>query len=153
MHPKVPLAAVALTLAIAGPAVAQVSADEAAIRDAVAQLGKGGVDLRTRDQVFFSGSYVRPIVTGENEPELTTRGRRSVPGSDRVTWRVRRIEVASSGDLAYEFSDGTIARRVKRPDGTEEAATLENSALRVWKKVDGRWLVAVHFSAPHGDRP
>jgi len=124
--------------------------DEAAIRAAIAQLP--ATDLRTADSIFFSGALIRPVVRGQSTPQLTTRGRSVVPGSDRVETRVHRIEIAKSGDLAYEFSDGTITRRIKRPAGGEEPATLENSTLRVWKKVDGRWLVAAQFSAPHGDR-
>ena len=125
--------------------------DEAAIRAAIAELQR--TDLRTADSLFFSGAYVRPFVRGENEETLlTTRARMVVRGSTRNDLQVRRIEVASSGDLAYEFSDGTVSRRMKQSDGTEQPATFQNSTLRVWKKVNGQWRVAAHFSAPHGDR-
>ena len=125
--------------------------DEAAIRAAIADVQR--TDLRTADSIFFSGVLKRPFVRGQGEPEPTTRGQTVVPGSDRVEVRVRRIEVAAAGDMAYEFSDGTIRRLVRTADGREAPATVENSILRVWRKVDGRWLIAAHFSAPHGDRP
>ena len=124
--------------------------DEAAIRVAIAEVQR--TDLRTVDSIFFSGILKRPFVRGQSEPEPTTRGQTVVPGSDRVEVRVRRIEIAQAGDMAYEFSDGTVNRRVRTADGREEPATVENSILRVWRKVDGRWLIAAHFSAPHGDR-
>jgi ketosteroid isomerase-like protein len=136
--------------AVAATAAQPPSGDEAAIRAAIGELQRS--DLRTADSIFFSGGLKRPFVRGQSEPEPTTRARTVVPGSDRTETRVRRIEIAQAGDLAYEFSDGTGTRRMKRPDGSEEPATFENSTLRVWKKVDGRWLVAAHFAAPHGDR-
>jgi ketosteroid isomerase-like protein len=124
--------------------------DETAIRAAIAELPRA--DLETADSIFFSGALMRPFIRGQGKPEPSTRGQAVVPGSDRVETRVRRIEVAASGDMAFEFSDGTINRRVRAADGREQPATFENSTLRVWRKVDGRWLVAAHFSARHGDR-
>jgi ketosteroid isomerase-like protein len=125
--------------------------DEAAIRAAIERV-RAGEDLRTQDAIFFSGAYKRPIVRGESKPEPTARAQTIVTGSERTTIRVRRIEVASGGDMAYEFSDGTIARRQKRAGGADEEVVFENSILRVWKKVGGQWRLAAHFSAPHGDK-
>jgi ketosteroid isomerase-like protein len=145
----VAVAGVLLALTAAGAAQPSVG-EEAAIRAAIAELPR--TDLRTVDSVFFSGAYMRPFIRGQNESEpLTALARTIVPGSTKNDIRIRRIDVASSGDMAYEFSDGTVTRRMKRPDRSEEPATFENSMLRVWKKVNGQWRVAAHFSAPHGD--
>lgn len=144
----------ALLVGAGDPVIGQaaMSHDEQAIRQRITDLTRTAVDLRTADSIFFSGVLTRPFIRGQGKPEPTTRGQTVVAGSDRVETRVRRIEIAAGGDMAYEFSDGTIRRLVRGPDGREEPATLENSSLRVWRKIDGRWLVAAHFSAPHGDR-
>jgi hypothetical protein len=147
------LAAGVFTLAAQVPAQVAMSSDELAIRLAIVQLDRGDVDLRTDDSILFSGAYVRPVIRGESRVEPTARARSVVPGSSRTETRVQRIEIAASRDMAYEFSDGTVSRREKQPSGREQPSSFDNSTLRVWKKVDGRWLVAAHFSAPHGAPP
>ena len=41
------------------------SADEEAIRDAIAEINAGRTAPRTTDMVFWSGAYVKPYVQGE----------------------------------------------------------------------------------------
>ena len=54
-----------------------------------------------------------------------------------------RIEVAESGDLAYDL--GTTVAYLNGPDGPYED---HQKYLLVWKKMDGRWkAVAGHFSS------
>jgi ketosteroid isomerase-like protein len=68
-----------------------------------------------------------------------------LPGSQKNKTTVRRIEIAKSGDLAYEFSDSELSFDLK--DGKRES--FPTSALRVWKKEGGEWKVAAQFSRPH----
>ena len=50
-----------------------------------------------------------------------------------------RIEIAKSGDLAYEFSNSDVRFDLK--SGQEEI-TIPASVLRVWKKDGGQWKIA-----------
>jgi ketosteroid isomerase-like protein len=98
---------------------------------------------QTADSILFTGGMKRPFVRGQGQPELKP-GVAERKGASIVT-KVRRVEVARSGDMAYEFSDvdATII------EGSGKSRTFQASLLRVWKKVDGKWQVAARFQAPH----
>lgn len=60
--------------------------------------------------------------------------------------KVQRIEVASAGDMAYEYSLGTLEYDV---DGSPvRHVSFETGLLRVWKKAGGEWKVAAWFVRP-----
>lgn len=93
----------------------------------------------------------RPAVGSEpheqapGEWQLSNR----VPGSERVNTTPVRIEIAKSGDLAYEFSNGELSFELK--NGKKESLT--NSSLRVWRKEAGVWKMAAQFTHPHYQDP
>jgi ketosteroid isomerase-like protein len=72
-----------------------------------------------------------------------------VPGStmDKIT--PVRIEVAKSGDLAYEFSNSDLSYQLK----SGQKVNTKTSTLRVWRKENDVWKVAAHFARPHADQP
>jgi len=53
-----------------------------------------------------------------------------------VTWSTTAVEVAASGDLAFERGNWT-----SDPDGAGEAPEEHGEYLTVWKKIDGQWKV------------
>jgi len=60
-----------------------------------------------------------------------------------ATGHPMRIEVAESGELAYDI--GTTVAQLNGPDGPFEDP---QKYLFVWKKIDGKWkAVAGHFSS------
>jgi ketosteroid isomerase-like protein len=99
--------------------------------------------------IVFTGALRRPRVRGEApaEPIARVKGREFV----RAKTTIRRIEFGSSGDMAYVFSDSDVSYRIKGPDGQMQDQSFTNSALRVFRKIDGKWLQAAHFAAPHRD--
>lgn len=141
----------ALVLVIADVSVSAAQttqSDEQQIRGLIAKYDSGQQQgMFASDRVFWSGALKRPIVGSQQGEEVPGDRRLSerVPGSQRNTTTVRRIEVAKSGDLAYEFSDSVIRYELK--DGTKGA--LQNSTLRVWRKEAGQWKIAAHFARPH----
>ena len=138
--------AFAAALLTSTPTAAQnTSADETAIRELIAALDKGTPVAQTADFVLFTGGMKRPFVRGQGEPELKP-GVAERKGGSTAT-KVRRIKVAKSGDMAYEFSDvdATII------EGSGKSGSFQASMLRVWKKVDGKWHVAARFQAPHSE--
>ena len=102
----------------------------------------------TDDTVFWSGAYGRPL-EGRKHMEAVRKGRRAASQriNERRTRDVKRLVVAQSGDLAYEYGDYTLA--FDEPDGRK--FRVSGSYTRVWRKDDGQWKVALWFGQPHGD--
>jgi ketosteroid isomerase-like protein len=124
------------------------SSDEQQIRALIAQFDSGQRQgMGTKDVIFWTGAYKRPTIGNEQGEEVAGAGQVSarVPGTNRAKTSVVRIEVAKSGDLAYEFSNVEVSLELK--DGKKMA--FPNSTLRVWKKEAGQWKIAAHFARPH----
>jgi uncharacterized protein (TIGR02246 family) len=51
-----------------------------------------------------------------------------------ISWTTTDVQVAASGDLAYELGSFTMD-----PDGAGETPAAEGEFLTVWSKVDGSW--------------
>ena len=151
-------AAVLASIAISAEAQSQ-SADERAIRDLIARYDQGESVARTDDMILWSGEFKRPIVGSQKREELPADQQPSarVPGapSTRVSFSRRRVttpvrvEIAKSGDLAYEFSNSELIFDLKNG----ERETIPSSVLRVWKKDGGQWKIAAMFARPHYQEP
>ncbi len=63
--------------------------------------------------------------------------------NSKVVRTVQRLEVAASGDMAWEFSYSTLEY-----DKDSRHISFDTGILRVWKKVDGNWSVAASFMRP-----
>jgi ketosteroid isomerase-like protein len=126
---------------------ADVKAEEAAIRALIASDARLS---HTEDEVFWSGAYKRPVVGSEKPepyPESAAGKRRN---QKNTVTTIDRLEVAASGDMAWEFSHSTLEwDQEGDPSGHVSVAAAE---LRVWKKVGGEWKVAAFFARPL-DRP
>jgi hypothetical protein len=148
-------AAVLISIAISAEAQSQ-SADERAIRDLIARYDQGEAVPRTDDVIVWSGEFKRPTVGSQRGDALPPDQRPSaaaprppsarVPGSRRRVTTPVRIEVAQSGDLAYEFSNSEVVFDLQ--NGDRESA-IPASVLRVWKKDGGQWKMAAMFARPH----
>jgi hypothetical protein len=136
------------------------SADERAIRELIARYDNGDRVARTDDVIVWSGDFKRPTVGSEERDPLAADLRPSsarvqgapserVPKSRRRVTTPVRIEVAKSGDLAYEFSNSELQFDLE--NGDREMA-LPASVLRVWKKDGGQWKLAAMFARPHDQR-
>jgi ketosteroid isomerase-like protein len=114
-------------------------ADEAAIR---ALIARGGNPPHTTDIVMWTGVLKRPRMGSEPAQMYPDAGveRRT---NQKTSYRVQRLEVAASGDMAWEFSYGTLEY-----DKDSRHVSFDTGGLRVWKKVDGKWSVAANFMRP-----
>ena len=152
------LAAAAVLTSLASSAEAQSqSADERAIRELIARYDKGESVTRTGDVIVWTGEFKRPTV-GPQTPEALPADQRPssaripgspserVPGSRRRVTTPVRIEIATSGDLAYEFSNSELSFDLKN---AEREVAIPASVLRVWKKDGGQWKIAAMFARPH----
>ena len=133
------------------------SADELTIRDLIARYDRGETVAQTGDTIYWTGPFKRPTVGSEARDPLPADLQPSSPqdaasrsarlqGTRRRVTTPIRIEIAQSGDLAYEFSNSEVRFDLK--NGQQEVATPA-SVLRVWKKDGGQWKIAALFARPH----
>ncbi len=116
-------------------------AEEAAIRAAIPKLSVQKNYLK--EHVYWNnGTAVRPVNNGEQE--TPDRGKLLASKGE-----VQRLEVAASGDMAYEFSKYAITREITDPGQSPHTIQYDLSLLRIWKKVGGKWMVAAHLGRPH----
>ena len=118
-------------------------AEETAIR---ALIENGGGIPSTEDRIVWSGATKRPSVgsqRGEAFPEAKLDKRQN----QKTVWKVERLEVAASGDMAWEFSYGKLEYDLD--ESPSRHVSIDNAALRVWKKMGGQWKVeASSFQRP-----
>lgn len=122
------------------------AAEEAAIRTLVASGAADTGENRTDDRILWTRARVRPTVGKEDPDTWVPGGSPDLYRNLRITYQVRRIDLAKAGDLAYEYSDFNLTRE-RIADG--EKINFDGSLLRVWKKSDGAWKVAASFRFPH----
>jgi ketosteroid isomerase-like protein len=122
-------------------------ADEAAIRRLIGERDAGKPVPSTPDRVFWTAAFQQPVVGTETPtPRTHERGlEHRVPGTTKNDTQVRRIVIADSGDLAYEYSDGTLSFDLV--DG--QHISSPNSTLCVWQKEGGQWKQAAIFRITH----
>jgi uncharacterized protein (TIGR02246 family) len=125
------------------------AADERAIREIEAQWARtaaandldGCVSYYSDDASILPPNA--PIVSGKQAIRAVWA---SVLGpGDSLSWRVSKVEVSRSGDLAYAM--GVYQFTQKDPQG--KPVTDHGKTLEVWKKqADGKWkAVADSFSS------
>ena len=128
--------------------------DEAAIRAIAESLSNayGKTGHRARDayapqSIFVSGAYAKPIVGRDTKAERlpSARGERKNEESRET---IRRLNVSKSGDMAWEFTDFRLSWD---DSATGKRVGFPGSMLRVWEKIDGKWMIAAEFRRPNED--
>jgi len=121
------------------------AADESAIRAAVAEWAKAAEAKDAEKFLSFyapNGSLMPPgmsTATGTTALREAVTGLMAMPGLDKLTFGTTAVEVARSGDLAYET--GTYEETVTDPK-TKKTTTAKGKYVCVWKKqADGSWKV------------
>jgi uncharacterized protein (TIGR02246 family) len=148
-------ALVALTLALTGcqqptPQAADTRpADEAAIKAACDDQIKAStawdaakaVSGYTDDAVFMSPDA--PLIQGKAEIQKAFEA--MMKDKPQITVDAPKIEVAKSGDVAYEWVTGKMAVKDKKGKVTETGF----KSLTAWKKqADGSWKMTVDTFVP-----
>lgn len=120
--------------------------DEAVIRQLVADHNTGKAMLRyTDDRVFVSGAYPRPSYSANDQVfRQVSDSLRKVRQDQQQQQEIKRLQVAASGDMAYEVGEGRL-----RFTANNQRADVSNAYVRIWRKVDGQWLVDVFFARPN----
>jgi uncharacterized protein (TIGR02246 family) len=120
-------------------------ADEAAIRAASAEWSKAAeardldksVSYYAEDAVFLTDKGA--MVNGKNSIRMAWKDLVD-PGAPKLTFATTYVEVARSGDMAYEYGTYKLVTEVKKGKPKEE----KGKYATVWKKQrDGGWKVAL----------
>lgn len=126
------------------------AADETAIRAASAAWSKAslardldkGVSFFTEDAIVMSPHS--PMVKGKENIRKGWEQMLAQPGPG-LSFTMSGVEVARSGDLAYEYGTYSFATKDKKGKTTEE----KGKYVVVWKKqADGSWKAAVDIDNP-----
>jgi uncharacterized protein (TIGR02246 family) len=120
-------------------------ADEAAIRAASADWSKAA-QARDLDKTlsYYSEDAIYMVndgalVRGKDSLRMAWQPELASPGTT-LTWETTSVEVARSGDIAYEYGTYTQVTEEKKGKPKEE----KGKYVAVWKKQrDGSWKVAV----------
>lgn len=114
-------------------------AEDAAIR----MLVNGAVrPPSTDDRIAWTGAQKRPSV-GSSQGELFSADEVSRRKNSKSRQTIQRLEIAASGDMAWEYTLGSLDYDL---DGRH--VSFEQGILRVWKKVGGQWKIAASFVRP-----
>jgi ketosteroid isomerase-like protein len=134
-------------------------ADEAAIRaNSIAWSAAAKVKDKEKVLSFYSNDAV---VFDDGGPVQTTAAERLAAWDNNppdpnstLSWKTTKVEVAKSGDMAYEYGAYQYVTTAK--DGS--VTTLPGKYVLVWKKqANGTWKVAIDIdnkdAIPHSQRP
>lgn len=120
-------------------------ADEAAIRAAVVDWSKAAQakDLDKSVAPYAEdGAYLADkgaLVKGKNSIRLVWKDLLATPGAT-LSFATDTVEVARSGDIAYEYGTYNVVTEQKKGKPKEE----KGKYVTIWKKQkDGSWKVAV----------
>lgn len=136
-------AALLATACAKGPAV-DVAAEAQAIRDRSAEWL---VLAQAKDAAAIaSGVYTADAATlfdgeirkGTAEIEAGMTAEMSGAPDSTITWTTDDVQVAASGDIAYERGSFSFD-----PDGAGEAAARNGEFVTIWTKADGTWRAVV----------
>jgi uncharacterized protein (TIGR02246 family) len=120
------------------------AADEAAIRAAVIDWSKAAqAKDANKATSFYADDAMQfddkgPLVKGKDNIRAGWEQMLAMPGPG-LTFATTGVEVARSGELAYEYGTYDFATRDKKGEITDE----KGKYVTVWKKqADGSWKVA-----------
>jgi ketosteroid isomerase-like protein len=139
---------VVLLIAVAASALAlaaDTKQDEQEIRADIKKFDAGDSSLLMDDAIVVSGALVRPVVGRGDKPVLTKTsqdaGQRKNQHADTT---VVRIVFSNGGDMAYEYDNFKL-----QFDDNRGHREFPGSTLRVWRKLNGKWMVAAWFARPN----
>ena len=130
-------------LATAQTTTAPAKSDEDILRDLVRHENEGKKMIKfTEDCIVVTGAYPRPTIgRGAFEQAQSGLHRSNLSRKDEIV----RLVVSQSADMAEEFSNFTMSY----DEPTKKHVSFNGSYLRIWRKVNGEWLVDAFFARPN----
>jgi hypothetical protein len=101
---------------------------------------------RASTAIFWSGAYPKPILGQSHSAFRAAQAARFATRQNQSsTHETIRLEIASAGDMAYEFFNFTLSFD---NSVTKGHVSFPGSGLRVWKKNNGRWEIVADMVRP-----
>ena len=143
---RVIIAAAAAGILLSGCAAKEegTAVDVAAVQQAIKDRSAAWMQaVQAKDAATVAGSFYSKEAMVAYDGSVS-RGRAAIQASldtdfssspeTTVSWTSDSINVAASGELAYEL--GTIARD---PDGAGPQPAVSGAFVTVWRKIEGEW--------------
>jgi ketosteroid isomerase-like protein len=130
-----------------------IGADERTIRELVEKQNRNPdkrIISTTDESIFWTGAFPNPSIAKKPNPENEAINQKIKKErlNYQATSRIERLVVAQSGDIAYEYGNGTLSWDT--PD--KKHINFDNAYLRTWKKINGEWKVDTFFARPLNTR-
>jgi uncharacterized protein (TIGR02246 family) len=126
------------------------TADEAAIRAASQEWSNAasGRDLEKAVSFYADDATYNPpgapLAAGKDAIRKVWANVVAIPGGN-LRWETTKVEVARSGDLAYDTGAYTLTKN----DASGKPVTTKGKYVVVWKKqADGKWKVIQDIDNP-----
>jgi uncharacterized protein (TIGR02246 family) len=126
------------------------AADEAAIRVASQEWSNAASSRDLEKAVSFYADDATynppgaPLAAGKDAIRKVWAGVVAIPGGN-LRWVTSKVEVARSGDLAYDTGAYTLTKN----DASGKPVTAAGKYVVVWKKqADGKWKVIEDIDNP-----
>jgi len=126
------------------------AADEVAIRAASQEWSKAASSKDLEKAVSFYADDATynppgaPLAAGKDAIRKVWANVVAIPGGN-LRWITSKVEVARSGDLAYDTGAYTLTKN----DASGKPVTATGKYVVVWKKqVDGKWKVIQDIDNP-----
>lgn len=126
--------------------------------DAIRQISSGWLEHARARNADSVAAYFAPDAVVLQPGEPPTEGVQAIRADIAeewaenpdftVDWSTTSVEVAASGDMAWERGTWTFD-----PDGPGEADELRGEYITVYEKVDGEWKVAADVGVPTEPMP
>jgi ketosteroid isomerase-like protein len=125
---------------------AGVTGDEQRLRELVRLENEGKDVIKYTDEAILSSGAAPLPVIGAEARKKHSEELNSKRFNQKRTVETRRLVVAKSGDMAYEFGNFTLS--FDTPE--KKNVALNGSYLRVWRKFGGEWMVDALSARPNG---
>jgi uncharacterized protein (TIGR02246 family) len=126
------------------------AADEAAIRAASQEWSNAASNRDLEKAVSFYADDATynppgaPLASGKDAIRKVWANVVAIPGGN-LRWQTSKVEVARSGDLAYDTGAYTLTKN----DASGKPVTAKGKYVVVWKKQpDGKWKVIQDIDNP-----
>lgn len=120
------------------------SEDEQTIRGII-ERANAGERLELTDSIIIVNPFLPSPQMGKQRTEAELKFWAEIKkerSNEKLIRNPQRIEIATAGDMAYEFGNYTV----DYDSQSKQHIHNDGSYLNVWRKVNGKWMIEVIFN-------
>ena len=124
--------------------------DEQIIRNMIERANKGERSLKYTDSIVIAFPALPYPQVGKQRTEQELKLWADIKkerSNEKLIRHILRIEIASSGDMAYEYGSYTV----DYDNPAKQHVHNDGSYLHVWRKVNHEWLIEAIFNRYNQD--